>query len=320
MNYILHGEEQFRLQEALRKIVQSYMEQGDEMNTIVYDALKSDVNVLLEDAQTIPFFSQHKVILIQNANFLTTSDDTGWDLVPLEAYLNDPLESTVLIFITTTDKLDARKKIVKKMKETCKVMVFSKVDDQEKIRYANEQITKRNLVLEYAAKELLMLRLPNDIRSIQNELSKLELFGGTITRKIVEDLVTRPIEEDVFQLVNAVVDKDLKKAFHVWADMQVLNKDAIFLIATLASQFRLLYQVRVLMDEGRQKDDIVSITNAHPYRVQLSMNTAKGLTTRELLSILERLATLDQQIKSGLMKKEIGFEMFLLSLRGEECK
>ncbi|MGX8851761.1 DNA polymerase III subunit delta [Amedibacillus sp. YH-ame10] len=320
MNYILHGEEQFRLQEALRKIVQSYMEQGDEMNTIVYDALKSDVHVLLEDAQTIPFFSQHKVILIQNANFLTTSDDTGWDLVPLEAYLNDPLESTVLIFITTTDKLDARKKIVKKMKETCKVMVFSKVDDQEKIRYANEQITKRNLVLDYAAKELLMLRLPNDIRSIQNELAKLELFGGTITREIVEDLVTRPIEEDVFQLVNAVVDKDLKKAFHVWADMQVLNKDAIFLIATLASQFRLLYQVRVLMDEGRQKDDIVSITNAHPYRVQLSMNTAKRLTARELLSILERLATLDQQIKSGLMKKEIGFEMFLLSLRGEECK
>ncbi|MEG0275164.1 MAG: DNA polymerase III subunit delta [Longicatena sp.] len=320
MNYILHGEEQFRLQEALRKIVQSYMEQGDEMNTIVYDALKSDVHVLLEDAQTIPFFSQHKVILIQNANFLTTSDDTGWDLVPLEAYLNDPLESTILIFITTTDKLDARKKIVKKMKETCKVMVFSKVDDQEKIRYANEQITKRNLVLDYAAKELLLLRLPNDIRSIQNELGKLELFGGTITREIVEDLVTRPIEEDVFQLVNAVVDKDLKKAFHVWADMQVLNKDAIFLIATLASQFRLLYQVRVLMDEGRQKDDIVSITNAHPYRVQLSMNTAKRLTARELLSILERLATLDQQIKSGLMKKEIGFEMFLLSLRGEECK
>lgn len=320
MNYILHGEEQFRLQEALRKIVQSYMEQGDEMNTIVYDALKSDVHVLLEDAQTIPFFSQHKVILIQNANFLTTSDDTGWDLVPLEAYLNDPLESTILIFITTTDKLDARKKIVKKMKETCKVMVFSKVDDQEKIRYANEQITKRNLVLDYAAKELLLLRLPNDIRSIQNELAKLELFGGTITREIVEDLVTRPIEEDVFQLVNAVVDKDLKKAFHVWADMQVLNKDAIFLIATLASQFRLLYQVRVLMDEGRQKDDIVSITNAHPYRVQLSMNTAKRLTARELLSILERLATLDQQIKSGLMKKEIGFEMFLLSLRGEECK
>ncbi|MGX8835389.1 DNA polymerase III subunit delta [Amedibacillus sp. YH-ame6] len=320
MNYILHGEEQFRLQEALRKIVQSYMEQGDEMNTIVYDALKSDVHVLLEDAQTIPFFSQHKVILIQNANFLTTSDDTGWDLVPLEAYLNDPLESTVLIFITTTDKLDARKKIVKKMKETCKVMVFSKVDDQEKIRYANEQITKRNLVLDYAAKELLLLRLPNDIRSIQNELGKLELFGGTITREIVEDLVTRPIEEDVFQLVNAVVDKDLKKAFHAWADMQVLNKDAIFLIATLASQFRLLYQVRVLMDEGRQKDDIVSITNAHPYRVQLSMNTAKRLTARELLSILERLATLDQQIKSGLMKKEIGFEMFLLSLGGEECK
>ena len=59
------------------------------------------------------------------------------------------------------------------------------------------------------------------------EMEKLELYGGVISSDVVERLVTRPLEEDVFQLVNAVVDRDLRKSFHMWQDLCVLNQDAM---------------------------------------------------------------------------------------------
>lgn len=316
MNYVLYGEEQYLLQEALQKIVKTNAVQGDDLNTITYDALKSDVQTLLEDAQTVPFFSEHKIIIVTNANFLSTSDDTGWDTASLMAYLDHPMESTILIFVGEYEKLDARKKIVKSMQKTCKVLQFRRLDDMGKQRYVEEQIAKRHIAIDSMAVNALIARLPNDIRTIRNEFDKLELYGEQITQSVVESLVARPLEEDVFQMVNAVVEKRMKEAFHLWEDMCVLNKDAIYLIALLSSQFRFLYQVKVLMSEGKYKEEITSVLGAHPYRVQVSMKSAQHMDIADLLSILERLATLDQEIKAGRMNKAIGFEMFLLSLQG----
>ena len=160
-------------------------------------------------------------------------------------------------------------------------------------------------------------RLPLDIRSIKAEMEKLELFGGVIDVSVVEQLVNRPLEDDVFQLVNAVVDRDLKKAFSLWYDLCVLNKDAIYLTALLAGQFRFLYQVKVLMDQGAGKDMIVSKLGAHPYRVQITMQNARKLSTPYLLHILSKLAVLDQKMKGGQLDKKLGFEMFLLELQGD---
>ena len=315
MNYVLYGTESYLLKESLAKIL---LQHGihDEMNKVVYDARKTDAYTVMEDAQTYPFFSECKAIIVQNANFLSPSDDTNWDLHVLEEYLKQPLESTILIFIGSFEKLDARKKIVKKLQSVCKVLQFRKLDEQGKRRFVDEQLKKRGISIERNARELLLSRMPFDILMIQNELSKLELYGDTITTEVVSSIVTRPLEDDVFQLVNAVVEKRIKEAFHIWKDLSTLNKDAVFLIALLAGQFRFLYQVRELLDEGKQQKEITAVLGAHPYRVQRSMQTVMYLSTNALLNILERLATLDQQIKSGKLDKNLGFEMFLLHLRG----
>ncbi|MEG1732805.1 MAG: DNA polymerase III subunit delta, partial [Longicatena sp.] len=105
----------------------------------------------------------------------------------------------------------------------------------------------------------------------------------------MKTLVTRPLEEDVFLLVNAVVERKMKDAFHLWQDMCVLNKDAIYLIALLAGQFRFLYQVKALMLRGLYKEEIVSELSAHPYRVQLTIETCKNLNIDYLLAILDKL-------------------------------
>lgn len=316
MNYVLYGEETYVLQETLRKLVHNTSSNDDDLNTMRLDALKNSVEQLLEDAQTVPFFADKKTIVVENANFLCANDDTGWDTASLETYLDRPMESTDLIFVGSFEKMDARKKIVKKIQKTCKVLVFHHLDAFEKKRYVEEQIKKRGIVLDDFTMEVLLSRLDCDIRRIRNELTKLELYGDGINEEVVRSLITRPLEENVFELVNAVVDQRIHDAFLIWEDMCAQNKDVIYFIAMLSSQFRFLFQVKELMQQGHSKAEITSILAAHPYRVQVSMRSVQSMHKESLLSILDRLATLDQMIKSGRIQKTIGFEMFLLRLQG----
>lgn len=316
MNYVLYGEEQYELSNALKRILKQHHIGEQDLNMITYDALQSDMQTIMEDAATIPFFADEKVILVQNANFLSASNDTEMDVKILEKYLDDPMPSTILILTGNFEKLDARKKIVKKIQKSCKVMQFRRLDVTDKENYIKEEVSRRKLSIEPVAMIELIQRLPFDIRTIRAEMEKLELYGETISLSVVEKLITRPLEDDVFQLVNAVVERDLKKAFTLWQDLCVLNKDAIFLIALLANQFRFLYQVKILMDQGAGKDMIVSKLSAHPYRVQVTMQSARKLSIPYLLSILAKLATLDQKLKGGLLDKKLGFELFLLEVQG----
>lgn len=316
MNYILYGEEQYELSQALKRILKQHHIEEQDLNMITYDALHSDMQTIMEDAMTIPFFADKKVILVRNANFLSTNNDTDMDITLLEKYLESPMESTILILTGSFEKMDARKKIVKKLQKCCKVLQFHKLDALGKENYIREEIQRRNLQVDANAIALLHDRLPFDIRSIKTDFDKLELYQDFITPQVVEQLITRPLEDDVFQLVNAVVDRDLKKAFTLWQDLCVLNKDAIYLIALLAGQFRFLYQVKTLMEQGNGKEGIVSRLAAHPYRVQLTMQTARRLSTPYLMLILSKLAQLDQKLKGGVLDKKLGFELFLLELQG----
>lgn len=315
MNYILYGEEHYLLEEALKRIVKEHVPVADDMNTVTYDASRSDLLTVLDDARTIPFFSDKKIIIVNHATFLSPTDDTGWDCEILDSYLKDPMDSTVLIFVGEFMKLDARKKIVKAMQKTCKVLQYSRLDESSKVNYIRNELKSRNIHIDPKGLQELEKRLPADIQTIKNEISKLELYGGDITLDCINDLITRPLEEDVFILVNAVTKQDLKTALHLWNDLCVLNKDAIYLIALLASQFRFLYQVKTLMMQGYSKNEITSELKAHPYRIQVSMQTCSYLELAYILEILAQLATLDQKLKSGQLDKKLGFELFLMQLK-----
>lgn len=318
MNYVVYGEEQYQVKKMIHAIIKKEVGNSDDMNTMQYDATQVSIDVILEDAETIPFFADKKVIIVNRANFLSASNDTEIDLTRLEGYLSKPLDTSVLILSGSFAKLDTRKKIVKKLSSLCEVHVCNKLDKGSLPPFLKEEITKRKIDITPAAYRLLCERLPFDIGVIHHELDKLELYQKQIGEDVVKQLVTRSLEEDVFTLVNAVVEKNMKRCFQIWKDLQVLNKDPIYLIALIAAQFHLLYQVKAAMIKGmRGQDEIAKNLNVHPYRVKLAIPVCQRLSIDEILTVLHHLAELDQNIKAGRIDKKLGFEMFLLGVKGK---
>lgn len=318
MNYILYGEEQCLLEQEKKRIICKYNEEG--LDTITYNALQNSLQEILEEAMTIPLFSSKKVIVVDHANFLSTNDQTNIDVQELMQYLENPLESTIFIFTGTFEKLDTRKKVVKMMQKHCKVLQFSALDEVSKAAYIGKEIQKRKIKMDIPVQQLLIQQLPADIRLINNELNKLELLEEKVEKDTLDALIHKPLEENVFLLIHAVIDKDIKKAFEVWNDFLIQNKDPIYLISLLASQFHFLYQVKGFLLQGYTKQDIVNELKAHPYRVQKTIQSCIHLSISSILDILNKLAILDQELKSGKIDKKIGFELFLIQLKGGNKK
>ena len=313
VNYIIYGEERATIQKKISQIAARVHVAPDEIS--VYDASATLLKIILEDVMTLPFFEPHKVVVMRNAAFLSAKDTSGHDLAPLLDYIKTPNESATLIMVCESEKLDQRKKAVKQLMQACEVICCGRIDPREKAGIITDMVHAREITISEEALRLFITRMPDDLAIIEQEVEKLSLYGAQIGTEEAAALSVRTLDDNVFDLCDALCVHDIKKAFRLWKDLDAGQLDPIYLIATLAAQFRFLFQVRTLMGEGGTKADIAQRLHAHPYRVQMTMKQCQGMSPFQLLGILKRLADLDQRIKGGRVEKKLGFELFLLSMK-----
>lgn len=320
MNVLIYGNERYLLNEMLHSIILDRVTVQDQMNTVFYDALVQpfSMRAVLEDADTLPFFSEHKVVVIQNAVFLTKGSnlDKG-DLEALKSYLDQDFHSTTLIFTHDNDNLDTSKDLVKKLMNSATVHRVKKLEPYAFREYLKNEIKARALKLTPQAFEELVLRLDDSMMAAHRECDKLTLYQDKIDVAEIEALVSRPLDNEIFHLVNAVMDKDLKRAMSIWNDMLILNMEPLSFVGLIASQLRLMYQVSLLNAEGYHREDMINLLSAgtptlNVGRINRMLALSKNTQPQHILEILNRLAELDQRSKIGLLDKKFGFELFLI--------
>jgi DNA polymerase III subunit delta len=324
MNVLLYGNEPYLMNEALRDLLKRLVGTPDAMNTITEDFTASSFSMqrFLDEANTMSFFSDHKVMILQNCVFLTRSyfdkqNKFENDRELLMAYLSQPHDQTSLIFLYNDDNLDTAKATTKHLKATCDVIHVKKLEPDQFRQFLRQQLDARKLKINSDGFDELAKRLDDNMQVALHECDKLALYGSTITKADVVALVSRPLDSEAFHLVNAIMDKKLSDALSLWNDMILLNIDALAFIGLIASQLRVLYQVSILNDQGLHRSDIINelsqgSTPMNVYRVTRLLNLARQTSSKRLLKVLNALAEYDQKSKTGQIDKRFGFELFLI--------
>ena len=106
--------------------------------------------------------------------------------------------------------------------------------------------------------------------------------------------------------------KDFKRK--IFSNICKVKFMTLKIVAVLADQFRLIYKVKVLINDGKNKDTIISMVKEHPYRVKLAMDASYSFTYKELERYLLELGNIDIKIKTGVSANNFGFDIFLLDL------
>ncbi|WP_210366901.1 DNA polymerase III subunit delta [Bacillus sp. REN3] len=323
--YLLYGTEAFLINETKQLLVDHVLEEDQkDFNLSVYDLEETPVEAALEDAETFPFMGETRLVILQNPQFLTSEKSKGkteHNLKKMEEYLSHPAPYSIVVFSAPYEKLDERKKITKELKRMAAVIEAKKLTEQELKVWIRERAAANRVVIEENAAELLLALSGTNLFMLTSEIDKLALYAGdsqTITHEIVDRLTSRSLEQNIFSLVDKVVNRNVEAALRIYYDLLKQNEEPIKILSVLSGQFRLIYQVKELSRKGYGQQQIATALKIHPFRVKLAAGQANSFRDEELTRIIKMLADADYQMKTGGMKKEMLIEMILFQINSRK--
>ncbi|NGP43493.1 DNA polymerase III subunit delta [Bacillaceae bacterium SIJ1] len=317
---VLFGEESFLLDEYEDAILQATIgNDPSPFDLSVFDLEETPIQTALEDAETLPLMNEQKVILLKHPFFLTSLKPKGapdHDLDALTQYINNPSPYTVLIFRAGYAKLDERKKLVKQLKKLGTIKEASPLREDELYQWIEQTAKKEGSLIDPGARNALLNRIGPSLRMLREEIRKLSLYGGEqISLEMVENLVPRTLDQNLFALMDDLLQKNATGAIQRYHDLLRQKEEPIKLLLLLASQARAMLQVNELLRKGYGQSQVAKRLKMHPYRVKVISGQLKKAQA-DFPSMLSDMGRLDVQMKTGKIDKVLGLELFLLKYTG----
>ncbi len=317
--YLFLGTESYLADSAKQTLIQATLAEDErDLNFGIYDMEEVPVGVALDDAESVPFFGDKRLVIMDRPNFFTaekSKQKIDHDLVWLENYLKNPPDFTILAFFAPYEKLDERKKITKLLKKTATVIEVNTLSEKEVRHFLKDTIANEGYTMTPEAFELFIQLTDAKLSTAMSELPKLLLFSSDtkqITKSAVNDLVAKSLEQNIFALVEYVLKRQTANALSLYQDLLLQKEDPIKINAILMTQFRLLLQVKFLEKKGYQQGDSAGMLKVHPYRVKLAIQQARKFSEKVLVSAFEGLVDAEYRLKTGQGDKEMQFELFIL--------
>jgi DNA polymerase III subunit delta len=311
--YLFIGNDPFLVDNAVEQLVKKL--DVDPFNVLTYDLDEHGLDELLQEMNTISFFADKKIIKIKHPWFFyeEKTDDYLSDLIK---YFHNPNEDTTLIFMLERG-MDASLPATKEAKKYVRIETVADMAKEDFKPYVKKAFESLKYTIEDLAVDELLERTNFDISMLNNEIAKLKLFAfddKRIALKDIKQLVARNLEENIFELTNAVLAKNKKRILEVYYDLLEKNEDPIRIIFNISSKLKETIQTKQLLEKGYNQEAIASYFNVKSSKAYYMVKNAQQISKQNLESLYEKLSNLDYDIKSGRMDKKLGLELFLLEV------
>ena len=205
--YLLYGTESFLINETKQLLADTVLNNEDmEFNLSNFDLAETPIEIALEDAETLPFMGERKLLFLHNPQFLTaekTKEKVEHNLSRLEVYLKEPAPYSIVVFVAPYEKLDERKKITKALKKDAALFEAKKLTEADLKKWIHARADFNGVQFEPSAIELLLALAGTNLFMLTSEIDKMALYvgqGHIIDSRTVEDLVARSLEQNIFTL------------------------------------------------------------------------------------------------------------------------
>ena len=320
--YVIYGENFEAINDYEKSLAKKYLKELDEFNYVKINMHENTIETLVYECRSSGLFGNEKVVVAENCNFLLAKPrkiKVEHNVDVLMNYLENINEEVVLI-LKLADKIDSRKKLIKKIKEMGEVKEFSNFNEKEISEYIVKTVAMHDMKISKVDAEFLVNYTRLDFANIKKELEKLFLYcyeKKVITREDIELLATRSLEYDVFSLTNELFGKNYTKLRVVFNSLVLKKEEPIFLLSLISGQLRMYYKVKVLLNEHYSQKDIAKELGVHPYRVQLAAQGIRNYSVDKIMKTLILSADYDKLLKSSYMDKYIILDFFINKLIDE---
>jgi len=292
--YVLSGEEPYYI-DALAEYIEKNVLQDQEKEfnqSILYGA---DLNAptLVSYLKRYPMMAEYQVIIVREAQEMKDVDE-------LEAYMEKPMKTSILVLCYKHKKFDQRKKIALHVAKNGELLVTKKLYDNQVPDWISQYLKREGYTIDPKAAAMVAEYVGTDLSHIVMELGKLRISlpaGTHVTDKIVEQNIGISKEYNVFELQKALGDKNIFKSNQIAHYLMANPKDnpIVMIIPILYKFFAQLMIYHALEDKSRAS--AAAALGVSPYFIQDYQKAASNYTIKRLARVFDLLHEYDLKSK-----------------------
>ena len=301
--YLLYGTEEYLKTLYKNKLKEAVLQDSDAMNLAEYAGKGIDEKEVMEFADTLPFFSDYHLLVLENTGWFKSSTDFA-DYVP------EIPETAVLIFVETD--VDKRSRMYNAVKKSGYICEMNGMTEQELKLWVASLLKRENLKITEATVEFLLEQVGTDMSKLQNELEKLICYTmgrDTITVQDIKAVCSEQLTGKIFAMTEALAQGRKKQALELYYDLIALQEKPLGILYMIQRQFHHLLIVKEMKKNRADKGSIASTIGVPPFAVQKYMSQAERFSLEELKKLLDYSLTLEEDVKSGRLKEQLAVEL-----------
>lgn len=305
--YLLYGEEHFLRQWYKQKLIQALNPDGDTMNLAFYEGKDIEVGPLIELAETLPFFAEKRILVIENSGFFKNKCDQ------LADYLKELPD--YLYFVFSEEQADKRSRMYKAVAKIGRAVAFSTQDERTLIQWIAKTFSREGKKITRREIELFLSKTGSDMGNIHQEAEKLLCYTmgrDKITSQDIEAVCTAQITNKIFDMVRAVAEKNQKRALDLYEDLLALKEPPMRILYLLARQFRHLMQTKEMLEEGKGPQEIGKTLGVPEFAARNYVNCAKRYRIGELRQAVEDFTNAEEDVKTGRLGDRLSVELLIV--------
>lgn len=305
--YLLYGEEDYLKKVYRDRLLRAMISEDDTINFSKYEGKGISVGEVIDLAETMPFFSERRVILISDSGFFKSSEEQ------LAAYLTEIQPTTYFVFVES--EVDKRSKTYKALQKKGHAVDFSMPDEKTLAAWIKNRVTQEGKTMNDDAWREFLERCGDSMEHMDKEAEKLLSYTmeqDVITRADVEEICTKQIQTKVFDMISFIASKNLSKVMELYHDMLAAKEPPIRILALIIRQFDRMYLLKDMASLGMPYTAIASKTGIRDFIVRKDLGLARNFSMEQIRNLLEDAADLDERIKTGQLPDQMAVEMLMI--------
>lgn len=316
MLIFLYGKDTYRLQQKLKEIEAQYKK-----------VHKSGLNLEKIDTLEIEFrefadkLFQHSMFIKKKLFFLENLFSNPKFKEEFLEKIKEVAKSQDLIVVFEKKELPKRDKLFLNLKKHGKCQEFQPLKEKELKNWMKNEFQKEKIKISEQALNLLLEFVGNDLWQLSNEIKKLVCLKKPLKGLIkevkgqdVEILVKPKLEADIFKIIDALAQRNKKKALQLIQENLLKENKPLVILNMINFQFRGLLIAKTLMEEGKTLDDFLKLNILKPFPTRKCWYASAGFNLGQLKKIYQKIFEADLSIKTGKIQPEEGLKMLVAEI------
>jgi len=304
--YLLYGEEEY-LKKQYRDRLKNAIAGDDTMNYSYYDSDNASVKDIIDVCETLPFFAQKRLVIMENTGFLKSSNDELADYIK---HIPD-----YLVVVMVEKDVDKRNKVYKAVDSVGYICEMKPQTTATLEKWIAGLLAKDNLKISREACDLILDKTGAGMDYIRQETEKLVSYcqgRDVVTVEDVEKVCATQTTSHIFDMISAIANKKQQQALDLYYDLLELKEPPMRILYLIVRQFNGILQVKDLMSRWISGKEIASKIGAAPFVVGKYQAQAKYFEMNTLLDALNECAKTEEAVKQGRLNDRLGVELIII--------